>query len=62
MKILDADDGGIQFSHTFDEQIGSQPKAGFVITGTYEDYNNVDNCLTRKYNIPVFWATKAVKF
>ena len=61
MAILEKDDCGVQFSHTFDDQIGGQLKAGFVITGAYEDVDNWEKCLTIKYNIPTFWATRAVK-
>ena len=61
MAILKAEDSGVQFSHNFDEQIGGQLKAGFVITDAYEDYNNDPADLTQKYGIPAFWATKAVK-
>jgi len=57
-KTLD-EDGSIQFSHTFDEQIGGQIKAGFVITGAYEDFNNEPDAIAD--GIPSFWATKAVK-
>jgi len=39
MQMLDKDEDGIQFSHTFDEQIGGQIKAGFMIAGAYEDFN-----------------------
>lgn len=49
-------DDCIQFSHTFDEQIGGQLKAGFVITGAYEDYNNDPDAIAD--GIPSFWATK----
>jgi len=69
-KALKADDG-IQFSHTFDEQIGGQIDAGFAIVGAYQDYNGaseVCDCgdgfefdATVKLGIPTFWATKAVK-
>ena len=55
-KLLD-EDNGIQFSHTFEEQIGGQLKAGFVLTAAYEDYND-DGSLE---DIPTYWATKAVK-
>lgn len=67
VEKLTADDEGIQFSHTFDEQIGGQLKAGFVLTGAYEDYNwEADFEWTEKFattemGIPTFWATKAVK-
>ena len=55
---LNADDT-IQFSHTFDEQIGGQLKAGFVITAAYEDFNNEPDAIAD--GIPAYWATKAVK-
>ena len=54
------EDGSIQFSHTFDEQIGGQLKAGFVITGAYEDYNS--EAERAAYGIPCFWATRACNF
>ena len=60
MKLLQDEDCGIQFSHSFNEQIGGQLKAGFVITAAYEDYNDTASVLT-KYGIPSFWATRAVK-
>lgn len=63
MAKLMAGGHGIQFSHTFDEQIGGQLKAGFIITGAYEDYNHdpgaIDDTVTA--GIPAFWATRAVK-
>jgi len=52
-------DEGLQFSHTFDEQIGGQLKAGFVITSAYEDFNNEPDAITD--GIPSYWATRAVK-
>jgi SAM-dependent methyltransferase len=54
-------DEGIQFSHTFDEQIGGQLAAGFVITAAYEDNHNVPDWPTVQWGIPTFWATRAVK-
>ena len=57
-KLLD-EDNGIQFSHTFDEQIGGQLKAGFVITGAYEDFDNDPDAIAD--GIPSYWATRAVK-
>ena len=53
------EDDAIQFSHTFEEQIGGQLKAGFVMTGAYEDYHPRDAVAAR--GIPTYWATKAVK-
>jgi SAM-dependent methyltransferase len=57
-KMIDNGEG-IQFSHSFDEQIGGQMKAGFVLTGAYEDFNNDPGAIAD--GIPSYWATKAVK-
>lgn len=32
---------GIQFSHTIEEQLGGQLKAGFILTDLYEDTDNI---------------------
>lgn len=62
MKKLDLEDEGVQFSHTFDEQIGGQLKAGFILTAAYEDFNgDAKEFATAAAGIPTFWATKAVK-
>ena len=63
MEKLIRDNDGVQFSHTFDEQIGGQIKAGFHIVGAYEDYNHsvVEKLATTDAGIPAFWATRAVK-
>jgi SAM-dependent methyltransferase len=50
---------GLQFSHSFDEQIGGQLKAGFVITSAYEDFNNDPDAVSD--GIAAYWATRAVK-
>ena len=50
-------DGSIQFSHTIEEQIGGQLKAGFVLTDLFEDK---DDDGIGKY-VPNFIATRAVK-
>lgn len=52
-------DWGIQFSHTIEEQIGGQLQAGFVLTDIYEDTNGSGRL--HEYNVPTFWATRAVK-
>lgn len=57
-QLMDRDDG-VQFSHTFDEQIGGQLKAGFVITDAYEDFNNDPDAIAD--GISSFWATRALK-
>ena len=59
MKHTLDEDGSIQFSHTFNEQIGGQLKAGFIITSAYEDFINEPDAIAD--GIPSFWATKAVK-
>jgi SAM-dependent methyltransferase len=48
----------LQFSHTLEEQIGGQVKAGFVIAGFYEDIRPDD--LLSKY-FGTFFATRALK-
>ncbi len=58
-RQLDACDGGIQFSHTLDEQIGGQLEAGFRLTHLYEDTNGSGRL--HELNIPSFLATRAVK-
>jgi len=65
MAKLNPEEDSIQFSHTFDEQIGGQLNAGFIITGAYEDYNydpdEPQQDAFYRLNIPTLWATKAVK-
>lgn len=50
---------GIQFSHTLEEQIGSQLRAGFRLTHLYEDTNGEGNL--HAHNVPSFVAVRAVK-
>ena len=50
-------DGSIQFSHTIEEQIGGQLKAGFTLTDLYEDS---DDTGIGEY-IPNFLATRTIK-
>ena len=45
--------------HTFEEQIGGQLRAGFMLTDVYEDTDGFG--ILHEYNIPTFWATRAVK-
>ena len=51
----------LEFGHTLEQQIGGQLKAGFVITGLYEDSfeDTVDNPLAEYTTL--FIATRAVK-
>jgi SAM-dependent methyltransferase len=57
-KKLEENDNGIQFSHTMEEQIGGQLKAGFILKDLYEDYNN--SGLIKEY-IATYIATFAMK-
>ena len=50
-------DGSVQFSHTIEEQISGQLKAGFTLTDLYED---TDTGVLGGY-VPLFIATRAVK-
>jgi SAM-dependent methyltransferase len=56
-KSVDNNDG-IQFSHSLDEQIGGQLKAGFMLLDLYEDY---DNCGRIREYAPSYFATLAKK-
>lgn len=49
----------VQFSHAIQEQIGGQLAAGFILTHVFEDTNDEGNI--SKYNLPCFYATRAVK-
>ncbi|MGI6173857.1 MAG: class I SAM-dependent methyltransferase [Christensenellales bacterium] len=57
--ILLQPNAGVQFSHTLEEQIGGQLKAGFVLKDLYEDTNG--SGYLHEMNIPSFWATRAEK-
>lgn len=57
-ELAEADDG-IQFSHTIDEQIGGQLKAGFTLKDIYSDTNGAGNL--HDHNVPSFIATWCVK-
>ena len=59
LKKLEGNNNGIEFSHTLEEQIGGQLRAGFQLMDLYEDYNN--SGLLKEYNVPTFIATKAIK-
>lgn len=52
-------DWGIQFSHTIEEQIGGQLKAGFMLTDIYQDTNGAGRL--HEYNVPTFYATRVIK-
>lgn len=51
---------GIQFSHSLEEQIGGQLKAGFILTDLYEDRDREGCGVLREYT-PQYIATRAIK-
>lgn len=50
----------LEFGHTLGDQIGGQIKAGFLISGFFEDYWSDEATALNKY-CPTFIATKAIK-
>ncbi len=50
---------GIQFSHTVEEQIGGQLKAGFTLCDIFQDTCGMG--VLHEFNVPCFYATKSVK-
>ena len=50
---------GIQFSHTIEEQIGGQLKAGLRLTDVYQDTDGSSRL--HDFGVPTFFATRAVK-
>lgn len=52
-------DCGVQFSHTLEEQLGGQLKAGFCLADLYEDTNG--SGFLHEHGVPTFWATYAIK-
>ncbi len=59
MRQLAADDAGVQFSHSLEEQIGGQLEAGFLLRSLYEDTNGEGRL--HELNIPTFLAMRAEK-
>ena len=51
---------GIQFSHSMEEQIGGQLRAGLRLAGLYEDRDRAGCGVLREY-APQYMATRAVK-
>ena len=58
-KQLEEEDCGMQFSHTVEEQIGGQLKAGFILTDIFGDTNGEGRL--HEMNIETYLATRAVK-
>lgn len=57
MAKLERDNDGIQFSHTMEEQIGGQLRAGFMLTDLFEDSDRG----VLGQHCPQYLATRAVK-
>lgn len=53
------DEDGYQFSHSLDENIGGQLRAGFVLTAIYDDLNTSGHL--KDLNIPSYYATRSIK-
>jgi len=51
---------GIQFSHSLEEQLGGQLKAGLVLTDSYEDRDREGSGILREYTSQ-YIATRAIK-
>ena len=52
-------DWGVQFSHTVEEQIGGQLRAGFELRDIYGDTNGSGRL--HDYNVPAYYATLAIR-
>lgn len=59
LKELEKDYSGVQFSHTLEEQIRGQLKAGFSLIDLYEDTNSSGPLF--EHGVPAFWATLCIK-
>jgi len=59
MEELMKNDDGVQFSHTMEEQLGGQLRAGFMLSDLYEDTNGYGKL--HEFNVPTFIATRSVK-
>jgi SAM-dependent methyltransferase len=59
-ETLVSDGSSIQYGHLLGDQIGGQLRAGFYLTGLYEDYwGNNERAIDK--HMPVFIATRAIK-
>lgn len=50
---------GVQFSHTIEEEVGGQLRAGFRLLDIYQDTSGDGNL--HDHGVPTFFATKAIK-
>ena len=56
---LEKDDCGMQFSHTMQEQLGGQLKAGFILTDLFSDTNGYGRL--HELGVETYVATRAIK-
>ncbi|MDO4571749.1 MAG: class I SAM-dependent methyltransferase [Clostridia bacterium] len=57
-RQLEAEDCGMQFSHTASEQLGGQLRAGLRLTHIEDDYANEG---TLRLYAPAYWMTRALR-
>lgn len=60
MQAMVENGEGVQFSHSMEEQIGGQLKAGFLLRALYEDRDRPSSSKIREY-MPQYMATLAEK-
>lgn len=58
-KRLEESDSGMQFSHTYEEQLGGLLKAGLAIVDLYEDTNSEGHL--HDLNVKTYIATKTIR-
>lgn len=58
-QFMEKENCGMQFSHSMEEQIGGQLKAGFTLVDLYEDTNGFGRL--HEMNIKTYIATKSIK-
>jgi hypothetical protein len=51
----------VEFSHSLEQQIGGQLKAGFVLTDMFEDQDNAFPSAGLSRHMPTLFATRAKK-
>ena len=59
LRQMQDSNGGVQFSHTIEEQINGQLEAGFALTNLYDDTNGFGNL--HEHNVVSYVATRCVK-
>ena len=59
-KRMVENDEGIEFSHSLEEQLGGQLKAGLILTDLFEDRDRKGSGILREYT-PQYIATRAIK-